>query len=152
MHRESILMHSGRSCIASQYPCIAEDHALRVNIHASRKTMHRESMSMHHEKSCIVSQYSCIANSKRRDKISYLVEIYALREDFIPHRNLCIARRFYSSQNFMHHEKIPCLVEIYASREDFMPCRNLRIARRYSCPTRRHALQKMEIMHPKRNI
>ena len=101
MHRELISMHRERSYIVSQYPCIAKDYVSRVNIHASQKIMHRESISMHHRKSCTASQYTCIRKtmhhdliSKHRKKISYLAEIYASGEDFIPHRNLHIAKRY----------------------------------------------------------
>ena len=106
MHRESIFMHRVRSCIASQYSCIAENHALQVNIDASRKIMHRE-------------------------KISYLTEIYASREEFIHRRNLHIVRRFHISQKFMHREKISYITEIYASREDYIPRKNSCITRRF---------------------
>ena len=52
MHQESIFLHSGRSCLASQY-------------HASWKIMHRESIFMHRGRSCIASscierRYSCM--------------------------------------------------------------------------------------------
>ena len=134
MHRESIFIHRGRSCITSQYPCITKDHALRVNIHALWKIMHYELICKHIE------------------KISYLAQIIASRADFITRRNSCIARRFHTSQKCMHHEKISCLVENYSSREDFIPHRNLCFTGRYSCPARSHALPEKEIVHPKRNI
>ena len=131
------------------YSCIMEIHALRVNIHASRKIMHCG-------RSCIASQYSCIAedhasrvniHAPREDiyaspravlheKISCVAVNFASREGFIPCRKLCVMRRFHTSQKIMHHEKISYLTEImcrekisylaenYASWEDFIPHRN----------------------------
>ena len=123
-------MHRRKSCIASQYPCITESHALRVNIDASHKIMHHlskidasrrimhcELISKHRRKIFIPSKKLCItrrfhASSKLKhcEKISYLAEIYASREDTIPRQNLYIARRFHTSLKFMHHEKNLCLV------------------------------------------
>ena len=88
MHHELISRHRGKLCIASQYPCIAENHVSRVNIHASRKIMHRELISKH------------------REKI------------FIPRKKLYIRRRFHASSKFVHREKISYLAEIYTHHEN----------------------------------
>ena len=148
MHRESIRMHHGKSCIASQYACIVENHILRANIHASRNIMHCKLMSknhgkiIHRKKLCIMRRFHTLQNlcitrrfhassnffiairfhtsSKfmHREKISYLAEIKASPEDFIPLRNICIARRFHPSQKLMHHEKISFVKGSYASWEN----------------------------------
>ena len=169
------------SCITSQYLCIVKDQASRVNIHALWKIMHHESISMLSRRLCIASQYPRIAEnyasvvniraswkiidreliSKNREKISFIVEIYELQEDFIPFRNLCIARRYHTSQKNMHPEKILCLIENYAPREgfsrfaksyaswdDFIPRRNIRVAGRYSYSARSHPLPEKEIVYP----
>ena len=99
MHRDSIFMHRGWSCIV-------EDHAPRTNIHAPQKIMYRESIFMHREKIFMTRRELCIIGS------------------FHVPQKIIIMRIFYTSQKFMHREKIPCLIEIYASQEDLIPHRN----------------------------
>ena len=144
--------------IASQYLCIAEDYASRVNIHVSRKIMHHESISMHRRRSYIASQYPCIAkdhasqiNIYASRKHASRVNIHASRK-IMHHESISMHHESISMHHesiFMHREliskyreKISYLAEIYASREDsmprcyasredFIPRRNLCIARRF---------------------
>ena len=99
-HRESIVIHRGRSRFASIYSCIAEDHASRVNTYALRKIMHRESILMHCGKSCIASQYSCIVEEQASQASQ--ANIQASREDI------------YASPRAVRREKISCLIVNYA--------------------------------------
>ena len=122
-------------------------HALGVNIHALREDFIPRRKFMH------------------REKILYLVEMYASQEDFIPceiyalrkdihapqkimHResidvslvNSCIARRFHISQKCMHRKKISYLAE-------FMHCGKIFMPRRRSCIESQFMHRESQSMH-----
>ena len=108
MHRESI-------------------HALRVNIHASRNNIHASRINIHASRVNIhASREDFIPHRKfiHREKISYLGQMYALQEDFVPCGTYTLWEDIYALQKIMHRESIHAsresihasLVNIHASR------------------------------------
>ena len=77
------------------------------------------------------------------EKISYIAEIYASREDFIPCRNLCIPRRFYVLLKFMHRERISylaeksCILRRFHTLLKFTHRENIFMPRKKSCTARK---------------
>ena len=103
-----------------------------------------------------------------REKISYLTEIYASQEEFIPCRIYafvgifsCPAKDHASRFNFhaLGEDFIPrwnlCIARRFhifrnlCIARRFHPSQNLRIAGWYSCPARNHALPEKELCMPR---
>ena len=141
MHCELIFMHR-----ESIHASLVNIHALRVNSCIARRS--HTSQKIH------VSREDLIPRRKfmHREKISYLTEMYASKEDFIPcginalREDIHALQKIMHRGQFMHRESIHASrvnihatlinihasrVNIHASREDFIPRRNVCIARRF---------------------